>query len=848
MERQMACGAGVRALLLSGAMSLGVVAPAMAQQAAPTHTDRHTATSAQDATSAPTSSDSDQIIVTARRVEENLQSVPVTVTAITPRQMEIANIYDSYTLLSEVPGVAVFSKIPGNNLLTGLTRVRGVNPVATYFADVPYPAQQWTLYAPFFDIQNVQILKGPQGTLFGQASNAGAEVIMPVRPGETFGGTLESEVGNYGYREVQGALDVPIVPGQVLFRISGKNSFRDGYIRDILSNATMGQEDYDIARASLIVKPTSFLENYTMVQQEHIRNTGNPGAVIGDYDFSTNGLSGVQAALNGMTPAQWNSARDEILARQLALGPYKFQGWSIGCPASPTGPATVSTVPGPNVDAVHPQGCAPGAGHLINYALANTTTLSLGNDFTLKNIIGHVWGKFRQGLFDTDSSRLILIDVNPRSNQYWNPYPESWSDELQFSGKLFNGRMDFVSGLFWYDERLRVRNPGFSIFFSSLNQSANSTETNSRRESIYGQVNYHLDDFVHGLTATFGVREDWDYAYRLLRVYNPTTLAVTSTTGGHGNPGGEGRWDALSYTAGLQYQVTPDTMFYFTNAKGHSAGGLQSVTGHEQYEPDTLNNFEIGSKSTFNIGDVRLRTDLAAYYGFYDQVKVQTVVVTTLPGGGQSFIGAIANAGQARIRGLEAEVDGSLPHQVEFRAFAAYSDAYYTRFPSFTSTGTPLDLSNTPFLNTPRWKVGFSPTYHIPMDNRYGDVSIGADYTFTSRYWVNTGKPLTPSNPANPDTGAICRERRTAANGYGPLSADGGWAYKDCSPALYNLNMRFGWDNFMGQSGLDASIIVTNVTQNDTAAGVSSVYDSLNFNEIQPNAPRFVYATLRYSF
>ena len=121
-------------------------------------------------------------------------------------------------------------------------------------------------------------------------------------------------------------------------------------------------------------------------------------------------------------------------------------------------------------------------------------------------------------------------------------------------------------------------------------------------------------------------------------------------------------------------------------------------------------------------------------------------------------------------------------------------------------------------------------------------------YTYTSMYWVTYGKPLIPAIPGDPDTGAVCRARRTAANGYGPLSANNSIVYKDCAPALDNLNLTLSWTNPMGHTGLEAMLTVTNLTGNDTPMGISSGYDTANFNSAYPNIPRMIYASLKYSF
>ena len=270
------------------------------------------------------------------------------------------------------------------------------------------------------------------------------------------------------------------------------------------------------------------------------------------------------------------------------------------------------------------------------------------------------------------------------------------------------------------------------------------------------------------------LRNTWDYSIRTNYVLNPTTFAVTSVRGGPGTPDGEGSWTALSYTLGARYQLNDDTMFFITNSKGHSSGGLQNVAGNEKFDPDSLNNIEVGAKTTFDLGSaVSVRVNAAAHYGWFDDVKVAQLILTTIPGTtGTTFVSATTNAAKAIVKGADLDVTAVVAERLEVSANVNYSKNNYTEYTSFdANTGAVIDLSDTPFPNNPEWKYAISATYHLPFDEeRIGDISIGADYNWADEHWIAVG--------------GECKARRTAANGYGPLSADGGWAYKNCVPDL----------------------------------------------------------------
>ena len=427
----------------------------------------------------------------------------------------------------------------------------------------------------------------------------------------------------------------------------------------------------------------------------------------------------------------------------------------------------------------------------------------------------------------------------------------NWSSELQLIGKLWDDRLSFVTGGF----NRTTTNVGvtgvitFAQFSTSLADVATRPTNSTRTQAVYGQADFNITD---RLIATAGARQTWDTVRQKTEILNPVTLAVTGVTGGPGSPAGEGEFSSLSYTVGLRYELDPDTMFYFSHAKGSSAGGLQNVAGLERFEPDNLYNFELGAKATFwPSDDVTIRTNVAGYYGFFENVKVARSANVPIPGTtGNQFLTITSNAGKARVTGLSADIAMQVSERFQLQLLGAYMDNYYTKYESLNPlTGAPVDLSSTPFVNTPEWKFTAAATYFLPIDEqRFGGISIGADYTATPISWANIGKPIVPNNPSDPNSGAICRSRRTAANGYGPLSADGKWAYKDCAPSSYNLNLRLDWNDPLGYEGLRASLVVTNATGFEGYTGLGFSYDSIGYTNIYPAPPRYVFLNLRYDW
>ena len=243
------------------------------------------------------------------------------------------------------------------------------------------------------------------------------------------------------------------------------------------------------------------------------------------------------------------------------------------------------------------------------------------------------------------------------------------------------------------------------------------------------------------------------------------------------------------------------------------------MAGNEKFDPDSLNNIEVGVKSTFDLGSsVVLRTNAAAHYGWFDDVKVAQLILTTIPGTtGTTFVTATTNAAKAIVKGADIDVTAVIADDLEVRANVNYAKNNYTEYDSLdASTGAVIDLSGTPFPNNPKWKYAISATYHLPFDQaRFGDISIGADYSYADEHWTAVG--------------GECKALRTAANGYGPLSADGSMACKNCVPAWHNVNAQINWDEPMGYQPLRATLSGTNLTGYDGPTGVGASYNSSGF-------------------
>jgi iron complex outermembrane recepter protein len=833
----------------------------------------------------------EEIIVNARRVDENIQRVPIAITAFTPEKLQAQDVKDIWTLTKNIGGVNICCS-PGN---TSFIFVRGIgNGTPTYFNDVPADSGG---FANFFDVSSVQVLKGPQGTLFGQASNAGALVYQPRKPGEVFGGYVNVTAGNYGRRSIDGALDVPIVEDKVLFRMAAQSFYREGFVEDIRTNRALGDQNYYILRPSLIIRPTEDIENYTVFQLSKQKGIPLP-FVLTDVNMTdkiglslTGGplasdirnnqkLGNIGLASFGPTgQALWDGLRDQVLANQINLGPYKVDGYSSGC-STPLGPR-----PGPGAGAalgLPVEGT--GAITNLNYArsacqyswsrdifISNTTTWNFADNLSLKNIFGYRNTHSYAQPGDTDGTPLIFFDSGSARNGTVNKGTPTWSDELQLQGTQIFDFIDFTVGTFHTGRQNKpVLTQGFAL---GLSQTAAQTKTSSKSRGVYGQANFdigHFSEALEGVSFTAGYRYTWDHVTQVIYSYNPTTLAPLNNGVGLGQPGsitagaGDGRFSAGVYTFQLQYQVTPDIMVFVNNSKGYSSGGLQNVLGKEKFSPDVLTNYEGGIKGTFDVGGVLIRTATSYFYGDYDNIKVsvtQLANTASAPTAPASLIVVTENAATGYITGLDSDLTVVPTDWLEIGGNLAYTKTKYTKWDNFVSLNpatptvlSPVSYASTPFSFVPKWKWSLRGTVRLPVDQAsIGDMSFTANFTRTGVMY-NVAKPVTPAVPGNPNTGITNTRCRTAANGYGPLTVAAAAAANvvcvgvDQNQAYSNLDLNFDWRDVLGNEGLNASVFVTNVTKNIQNDGGCYCDGPLGITSPAPQVPRMFGVKVGYSF
>jgi iron complex outermembrane receptor protein len=729
----------------------------------------------------------EEIIVTARRREEQLQSVPVAITAFTPERLREQHITTNADLGKLVPSFQVrdvtrgFSNGPGSQQAF----IRGLPGVATYFAEVPTSITGPT---NFFDLANVQALTGPQGTLFGLNATGGAILVEPQRPTNKFEGYVEGTFGNHSWKAVEGAINIPVVDDKLMVRLAGKRDVRDGYTTVVETGEKLDNDDYWTWRAGVTFRPSDSIENY-LVYTGSFLDTRQASSIMQGVN-----LRSTPAFIVGAATLQ------AALANQQRLGQRRVQALSVDDNNQERKMQVVD---------------------IFQWHLTDT--------LLFKNIAGYRrFGGLSR--YDSDGTALGLFGASNEGiatafPDYWRSYTE----EAQLQGTGLDGKLTWVAGGFlqYNDQEFRGVHPaarsyavGLLIPGQDSYDDGTQTNPNGRTQALFASATYDLggvSDSLDGLRFTGGFRYNWDYRSTLR--YSRAASGACSSSFADANCIQQlgGKFKAPGWTVTVDYQVTPDAMVYVTNRRGYSSGNFNPTAPTadlQTVDPEYNTDIEVGAKADWNLGNgMAARTNIALFKEWYDNVQRVASLVYTDATGRPTTIALNLNAAKADIKGLEFQGLLRLSDQVELQAYYQYLHAKFLKFQSVDSAGNPLDLSGQPFGDAPKHRYSVTGRYHLPMDEAMGRISLSATYTWRSKVFVEAGFG-TPF-PGRPSYGL--------------------------------LDLRADWNDIFGYP-VDLSFFMTNVTNKLYALGDFPVWNSLGFHAEIWGEPRMFAAQLRYRF
>ena len=663
----------------------------------------------------------EEIVVTARRQEEQLQSVPLAITAVTGEQLESREITTSERFSHMVPALSLNSPF-GDDAITNI-RLRGLPGVASYFAEVP---TRLTGNALFVDMQNIQVLKGPQGVNFGINTTGGAILFEPRRPTNQMSVDAKVLLGNYKRREYQAVVNAPVVPDKVLLRVVYDHNERKGYTYDLTNKVDLADQDYHYARAGLTIKPFDTFENYTVIDWFQSNGRG-PGALLTAVNTAS--------TANLLFPALRTT-----LAQQQALG--------------------VRTIVGQDA----------GLGQLLkneNFRVVDIARWDITDVFSFKNIASYSREKQAQRV-DLDGSPSRVLARAQFGG--WQDDKEFFTEEPQISAKLLNNSLNMVAGYFISYQRVGSDTKEHTVTFNDLATTDAFFYKNGggsqRTRGIYGQAIYDLGGLSPSLDQfklSAGYRYTWDFRSSVdSRRAFPSGACSVAGADSTCRFQQTGKFHASGWNLTLDYEVVPDTMLYVRNGRGYTSGGFNPFAPPELkfYKPEFLTDIEVGVKSDWRLGEMQARTNAAYFHSWYKNIQ-RSINSTFIDALGRTQISSVtANAAKAHLDGFEIEATllpvPSLELTAGFSHVVGKYDSYVTTDPA---TLRPLDLSGEAFTNFPENQFTGSARYHLPIAETLGDLSVELNYNWQSKTYF----------------GLLAGDVGAKENAYGELGARVDW-------------------------------------------------------------------------
>ena len=614
-----------------------------------------------------------EIIVTARRTDENLQQVPIAASVVSGDELSRQGISTTRDLQFNAPSLVV-TPDPLGGTSTPIVQLRGQtaplgtdNTVVTYFGEIPVDAR--VIAAGIYDLASVQVIRGPQGTLFGKNSTGGALVFTPQgATADEVKGFGESNVGNYGLMQFTGAINLPIVPDVLAVRFSGQVTRQDGFVENI-SGPDGNDKHWEAGRVALNFTPGSNFENATLFAYFNGKQRLNPNIPLAIYG-----------------PSFFFPAAVAGFALQQQLGPRKFS-----MPAS----------------------IAPNNDDNESYLISNVSTYDLGS-ITFKNIVGYSHSRLNLRM-NQPAYAFNQVDVaqDRKIRQF--------SEEFQISDNSNTSGLKWIVGAF-FSKNKGVLNQRSRLFSPVARLFSDSTDRYTSK-ALFAQASYDFTNMgATGLKLTGGIRHSWDKRVGSSVQNTPAPLTVKSKH--------------VSWTVGLDYQINDDLLVYVASRHSYKAGGFNLISpllppSSLIYAPEELTDIEVGVKATVDVGSVPVRANLAAYRGWYKDIQTQA---TGTCGGLSGQASLIINAGKGSPKGLEFELQAALARNLTVSAFYNRTLGKYDRFIVPDVRGCTIaalpDISGQNFGNIAKDTAGLNAIYTLPLAGNDEELQFSGNVYF----------------------------------------------------------------------------------------------------------------------
>lgn len=687
------------AICFASSAAWSVVTPALAQSVPPAAPSPQGQQVGVDPSGASTTSSSggtglSEVIVTAQRRSERAESVPLAITAVSGKELQTAGINSIEGLSQSIPNVEFGSNGGDAKIFIRGVGYDSISPggetrVAVYDNNV-YQSRSQTAFTTLYDIDRVEVLRGPQGTLYGRNAVAGAINIITADPGARLNGYISGEAGNYGLFQTEGAIGGPVTQG-LGARVAFQTVDRGGYGHNIGTGEPFDDDHSRSVRLTLLAMPVDNVQDRLVADYYNERDHSYGYHLLGE-SFPGPGYVPVPVLLGALVPTNPQDVA--------GLGPLN---------------------------------------HLEAYGVSNELSVNVNKLLTLTSVTGyrHLTSQVAFSVYG-GSPDLALDSLYENS--------DSFTQEVRLSGSA--GIFKYViGGYYFYEDHLADNRAPFNLLlFGGPNEFVQFYNAGGREKTNayagFGQTDIKL---LSRLTLSLGLR----YSYEKKDLSEFETVDVSTpydnsepleplfpTTGLSRETAS---WSSVDPRFSLSYQFNPRVIGYITYSQGFKSGGFNIGGIQPAFAPERIKDYEAGLKGDFLDG--RLRANIAGFYYDYSNLQVnetQGISVQTI------------NAASAKVKGVEAELTALPTTHLRVSLNAAWLDATYTDFktedPARLSLGT-LNLAGNYLNYAPKYKVALDVAYTIPTP--YGDFTPTADVTWADRVYFTPYNTPRLSQPAH---------------------------------------------------------------------------------------------------
>ena len=643
----------------------------------------------------------ESVIVTARHTQEREQDVPISMSVLTADSLDAVGAYTLSDIQHQIPGLVSYNSNPRNSSVgirgLGVTSAQdGLDTSVGVYVDGVYLGRPGMALQDLIDVEQVEVLRGPQGTLYGRNSSAGAINITTKAP--SFDPSLTAEVsgGSYTYNQERFTATGPLIDGVLAYRLTAFNTYRDGYTSNYKSGGRDNGVNRSGVRGQLLATPNADLS---------IR-------WIGEYSVEDDTSNG--SVITQILPDSVGIATARTKAALTATGWAPFASNSTG------------------TNSVHNMRTRQAATSVeADYDLgwANATSITAYRQ----------WEFFP--LQDSDNTPLDILQVNVartrdvQATQEFRLASKPGSFSWQTGVFLFhqNLRDNYILNQYGYDagafltNYARQSNPAAAaVTITPGAQYIDDVRSRTDSVAIFGQFNWEI---VAGLTFTGGVRftQDWRDGTAVSSVKGTIPASLTPAINYNLRIDGNN----VSGLASLAYKLDDSSLLYVTYSNGYKAAGLNLDAAVPAaglvLQPELTDNYEAGTK--ISLFDSKLFVKADVYW-----TELSGLQANYYPqDGSKSYL---TNAGNVRARGVELETTYAVTSNFSLGVNGAYNEATYTSYPAapcpIGTTGL-CSLTGRPVYEAPKWVANVNASYSWDYD-AHTRPYVSAQYSYTSRY------------------------------------------------------------------------------------------------------------------